>query len=914
MENNYQINPSFVFKIFGAKNLNLSSKNLVISSLHEKRNELDINKIKKISVKKGIVFDDIIVDLDNYSLKFKKLTKKQSLFLKSKIDILSKSEHTKKALLEIYELTNCKRYINHKSLVFWVKKNKKLLEVLNLYSSKYSFKEGSKLLGIEELKILKFYKKMESIIEERNRFFLKLEIKKFKALFDKVEANPLTLAQRKSIVTDEDSTLVVAGAGTGKTSTVVGKVSYLLKKKEIKSNEILALAYGNAAAAEMKSRVKEKTGIDIEIRTFHSTGKMIIESLKNRKLKISDRAIYERAKLSLFTDILRAMLKSERSKKLIINFISQHRYPAKYLEDFKSDTDYFEYMRKFDLETLRGEPIKSFEELLIADWLFLNGVYYEYEFPYEHDTSSRKRNQYRPDFYLGNGIYLEHFGINREGKTAPQINSQKYNAGIVWKRNIHNQKGTTLIQTYSWERQEGVLLTNLKKKLIENGIKPNPDDPKIEKELFERNEINNRLVTLISDFLGIYKEGQYTKEEMSKSLSNIKIGERARYKVFLELFHDVFDRYQRYLKSRKEVDFADLLKLATEKLKNKEYKTNFKRIIVDEYQDISRGRYRFLKAIIDQQPDCRIMCVGDDWQSIYGFNGSDIKYTFDFEKNYGKTARVDLDKSFRFSQPILDVSSRFIQKNPFQLKKKIISRPSTIKKTIEIIETDYGNKEHLVEIFKKINSIRPDNKKWEVLLLGRYKRLAKKNNIDPEVPGEIKSKFKKLNFKFLTIHKSKGLGADAVVILNLDSGKYGFPGYIENDPLMNLVRPGEQDYKNAEERRVFYVALTRAKQKVILCTNNYFPSEFIQELKSSDYPEIEYEGASLNQALLKCPSCTKGKLYLKRPKRINGYAWRCSLEPHCEGWAKFCPTCKKHPAIHYNRCLDPGCGTDKLSM
>ena len=131
---------------------------------------------------------------------------------------------------------------------------------------------------------------------------------------------------------------------------------------------------------------------------------------------------------------------------------------------------------------------------------------------------------------------------------------------------------------------------------------------------------------------------------------------------------------------------------------------------------------------------------------------------------------------------------------------------------------------------------------------------------------------------------------------------------------MNLVRPGEQDYKNAEERRVFYVALTRAKQKVILCTNNYFPSEFIQELKSSDYPEIEYEGASLNQALLKCPSCTKGKLYLKRPKRINGYAWRCSLEPHCEGWAKFCPTCKKHPAIHYNRCLDPGCGTDKLSM
>ena len=180
------------------------------------------------------------------------------------------------------------------------------------------------------------------------------------------------------------------------------------------------------------------------------------------------------------------------------------------------------------------------------------------------------------------------------------------------------------------------------------------------------------------------------------------------------------------------------------------------------------------------------------------------------------------------------------------------------------------------------------------------------------MPEEIKSKFKKLEFKFLTIHTSKGLGEDAVVVLSLESGKYGFPGYIENDPIMNLVRPGEQDFKNAEERRVFYVALTRAKQKIILCANSYFPSEFIEEIIK--YPEVTYEKVSnINKALLPCPNCFEGTLYLKKPNRINGYAWRCSLEPHCKGEAKFCPHCKKYPAVHFNRCLDPGCENSKIS-
>ena len=894
MNYDQRINPLLIYKLLGAKQLKLKFSNLSINTKHKNNAEFNIEKIKKISVSKGILFDNLTISLENTNIKFKRLTRSQSSYLQFKIKNL-KLINT--AIGDISELLNSDKYINNKLIVFWVTKYKNILKELNIYAAKKN------ILNIDELKVLKFYRNHENIIKDLNNKFINNELIKFKTLFDKIEDNPLSIQQRKSIVTDEDSSLVVAGAGTGKTSTVVGKISYLIKKNEIDAKEILALAYGNDAAREVKERVKKKVKRDIESKTFHSLGRAIVQKFEASKNKISDAATSKYVLHNLIADILRVMIKDERCRKLIINFISYHRYPAKYLDQFNTQTNYFEYLRKHEPETLKGDLVKSFEELLIADWLYLNGVYYEYEYPYEHKTASMQRNQYRPDFYLGDGKYLEHFGIGKNGKTAPQINSQSYNASIVWKRNLHKKHNTTLIETYSWERQEGTILQNLEKKLKDIGIDIKPNDPEVIKEIFERDSVNKKIVSLISDFLGIFKEGQYSIEEISNNLSGINSSERERYKVFIELFDEVYKRYQKYLKDRQEVDFADLIARATYLINNRKVKINFKRIIVDEYQDISRGRYKFLKSLIDNQIDCRIMCVGDDWQSIYGFNGSDINFTFNFEKVFGKTERIDLDKSFRFTQPILDVSSRFIQKNPLQLKKAISARPSKIKNTIEIIESEFGNKEYLYDVFKRIDSERPKDKKWSVVILGRY------NHLEKEIPEDLSKKFKKLNIDFMSVHKSKGLGADVIVILKLETGKFGFPGTMENDPIMNLVRAEEQTYANAEERRVFYVALTRAKEKIYLCTNNFFPSEFINELKTDEYPEIEYDGIVVNQALLACPECTNGKLYLKYPKKVNGYAWVCSLDPYCDGKAKFCKKCKKLPGIDRNSCLDPMCET-----
>ena len=153
----------------------------------------------------------------------------------------------------------------------------------------------------------------------------------------------------------------------------------------------------------------------------------------------------------------------------------------------------------------------------------------------------------------------------------------------------------------------------------------------------------------------------------------------------------------------------------------------------------------------------------------------------------------------------------------------------------------------------------------------------------------------------MTIHKSKGLQADYIVILGLENAKFGFPGSIASDPIMNLVRPSEEDFEDAEERRVFYVALTRAKEKVYL-VKPINPSKFLNELM--DYDEVEK--GTLQTFDLTCPDCGDSNLHLKFPNRVNGYAWHCSYGRYCGGKTIFCGSCGKFPEIS-GVCADPAC-------
>ena len=909
--NNYTIHNSFdtnaiikaplILKLFGAKDYKFSNDNKEITwEFKNIQKSMPFKDIDSIKIHEGMFFNDLIISDNNNSITLNKLTSKQAKYFQSKIELIVNQSKIIYALQEYQKLMNTDCYINQKKIDNWLFEFEDIHKLLNTYEFK-----GIAFSKLEN-EFLDIYNSFEENIVFKNDNFISSEKEIFKPLFDHLEENPLTDNQRNAIINDNDSSLIVAGAGTGKTSTVMGKIAYLLKRKIVDEDEILALAYGRDAAQEMRDRLSDLLNVDVEISTFHALGLKIVQEIEGVKVKISDSAKNEKTFHALIARLLNEISDDSEFSSLVLNFISFHRYPVKYLEDFNSKADYFKYLRKIEPETLMGERVKSFEELLIADWLALNGVDYVYEKPYEVKTGNLKRNQYRPDFYLvEKGIYLEHFGIGRDGSTAPGIDSQKYNEGIQWKRRLHRANGTTMIETYSYERQEGTILKTLENKLRQAGIEINPNNPEIRAKILGMRDINKKLVSLLKSFLSVYKEAQYTKDEMDSYISQLSSNsEIDRYQSFLKLFYELFNRYEKYLEDMQEKDFADLIVMATKIIKDGNKKLKFKRVIVDEYQDIARGRFRLVKAIIDSQEDCRIMCVGDDWQSIYGFSGSDILMTLNFEDHFGKASRIDLDQSFRFTYPILTTSSIFIQKNPNQLRKKIEARKFPLDRAVEIYTPEIGQELDLLEILSKINSQRPKNKVWDVLILARY------NHVIDEISEDHTNcidQFPNLNVRFMTIHKSKGLGADAVAVVGLVASKWGFPGYIETDPIMNMVIKGENDYLNSEERRVLYVAMTRAKEKLLLCTSNTNPSEFITELKNSEYEDVYYDTPNTVSSFLTCPECFDGRLWLKHPNRVNGYAWVCNLSPYCEGKAKYCTKCKTLPATTSATCSDPNC-------
>ena len=814
----------------------------------------------------------------------KRLVKRVDIILCEHLFIIDAS----RALDEFSHMVNDDTYLNNRKMTSWYHKYAQVITV-----SKRVGEVGEAINRLRQLLDL-----AEELVREKNDRFVQTAAIKWKDYLSTVEKNPLTNQQIKAIVTEEDECLVVAGAGTGKTSTVVGKIGYLVSSRISSPGKILALAFGRDAAAEMRERTNERLGFDIEIRTFHSLGLGILKEHQGHKLRIAESATQDRTFLALVAHLLRQVASTENGRALFTEFISKHRIPARYLEDFENKGEYLKYLRKVEPITLKGEQVKSFEELLIADWLCLNGIQYEYEYPFEHKTASMKRNQYRPDFYLTDyGIYLEHFGVDKKGRTRRDIDAKKYNEGIKWKRELHKKHHTTLVETYSWERMEGHILDSLSLKLKKLNVQISPFDVEAIFELIETSKIRKNVVSLLKDFLSVFKENQYEISELKQSLNELPSAEVKRYECFLNLFELLYDEYEIHLSSRQELDFADLIKNATALIENGDYEVCFDRIIVDEYQDISRGRFRFLSALINAGKDVRLLAVGDDWQSIYGFTGSDVTRTTGFESLFDKPKIIPLDQTFRFNKQIQRLSSAFVQKNPSQLKKEIRAKAARIKEPITLQTSAGKPEERLIEALDIIYKKRPKGDRWQVYLLARY-NFCKPKNID-----SLNSKYKMLDISFKTIHSSKGLEADAVVVMDLIGGRYGFPSLVESDPIMSLVIPAENTFPYAEERRVLYVAMTRAKEVLVLSADLSNPSEFVPELGN----ELSSEAKTFIPEAATCPSCGVGKLINKYPRREKGYAWICSLGPYCDGKFKYCQDCLKKPALPNHPCESKKC-------
>lgn len=769
---------------------------------------------------------------------------------------------------------------------------------------------------------LDIYKNLDEYRKLWNSEFIKNELEQNRTFFDDVNGRKLDEQQRIAIVTDEINNLIIAGAGSGKTLTIVGKVNYLVQKRGIDPKKILLISFTRKSTQELKERTS-KNGIETDALTFHKLGLQII-SWANKRPDVLDRMdtfLHE-----YFRDTI---YESKTQLFQLITFFAIYLNIPQDIANYKNLGDYYNAQKNLKIQTLKdqlqieeivaesqiglqrekktlkSENVKSVEEAIIANYLFLHDIEYIYEDLYPYETLDQYRKSYRPDFFLPEyNIYIEHFGVTKSLK-APwlsPVEEKKYIDDMLWKQEFHKKNGTTLIETYSYYNSDGILIEKLQEKLIEHGVKiGNVEITEVFKRLIEKNDrCFDDFIELVSTFLCLFKSKNYDikdferiRTETKSNISNQFMRNRAL--VFIDLVEQIYSRYQEFLAKNHAIDFNDMINLATEIVKDKGFYRELTHIIIDEYQDVSFSRFNLVKAI-REATNAKVVCVGDDWQSIYRFAGSDISLFTQFQDYFGYSELMRIENVYRNSQELSDIAASFIMQNDQQLEKKLVSD----KHQTYPIRISYYNSllEGLNNVIEEIAGFQSDVS--SILLVGRNNADINFLSSDESIEGKLKKnqcftlkrtkdevkithlKYPKLKINFLTAHRAKGLEADNVILINAKNDICGFPNRIVGDPLISLVLANNDKYEFSEERRLFYVAITRTRNLTYILAPISNPSIFINELieKNHVFPMNDSDNPLLKAPL--CPRCKTGRLVIRNSVSTGVKFLGCSNYPQCE--------------------------------
>ena len=715
--------------------------------------------------------------------------------------------------------------------------------------------EARKALG--RLESLEPVESFEAVRRKANSLFVSNNAHTVQTATLAALPNPLTSEQAETIATDEDVTLVLAGAGTGKTSVVVGKVAHLVRNQGVSPDEVLVLAFNKKAVAEIKGRLTGNL-CTTRVHTFHGFGHRVIADVKRARPTVA-RFAGESELPDTLKNILNELLDDPQESDATANFIASYHGAYESAFDFHSQDEYDAYIRSVELRTLSGVRVRSFEELEIANYLTKHGLKFCYERPYEVWTQTGEYRQYRPDFYLPDyDIYIEHHALDERGR--PPRGWAGYKERVEWHRRTHREYSTKLIETYSWQHREGILLDKLGERLEREGVRLEHVSQR-ELVLELARQLIDWLAKLLEKFLNHVKTNGLSPEELRAHAS--EQGTLWRTEGFLKVFERVRTRYEQRLRAEGKLDFHDLIDRAAHYIRECRWETPYRYVLVDEFQDISAGRMKLLQAL--RRDDTAYFLVGDDWQSINRFAGSDVGLLRNCGDYLGHVQTRTLSKTFRFGDGILGPSTEFVLRNPEQWKRTLTSASVTIDRGITVIYAD-DPATGLQRAREDIQTSARGNG-HSVLMLGRYRSSEKA--LHAKTPSE----------EFSTVHRAKGREADYVVVLDLKNGRWGFPSRIEDNSLLELVLSpaSEGAYPFAEERRLFYVAMTRARVGAYLLTDPVRPSTFVTEL-------LEQSGnlRQLGALAPECPRCHRGRLRMMDGSR--GQFWGCTeywSEPSC---------------------------------
>ena len=687
--------------------------------------------------------------------------------------------------------------------------------------------------------------------------------------------NALDAGQVEAVLSENPRTLVLAGAGAGKTKVLVHRILHLIKNKNIPSGKILAMTFSREATKEMRDRLKEVAN-DTDLTyhpELHSLTISTIHALCYHILKTDGAKVYN-TNFKVVGDehnfgtinqnhIIHLVLAELSNDKEFLNMAKQ--FIIDYLIDYSIFTN--EKPKKGRYITLDGISVRSKSERDIANFLVQQNIRYEYEKPAEWaDTDEGK--PYRPDFYLPDfDCYIEHWLISdKNEELSPlmkHVDKQKYLKEKEWKLNQFVKHRKKLIQSHEHQMRGRLsdyfiyLNNELKIKSNNSLINSLSDQPATIPPLQKGFSI---LITSLANIINLAKANKIKTPTIKENLKNEKHEEILH---FYELFTPVYEYYNNYLTKKSLLDFNDMINKTIELLEQhpeicKKYQKKYKHICIDEYQDISESQIELFKLFLSENNT--LFAVGDDWQSIYGFRGAEVSYILDFKKQFKNAEQIILPYNYRSSKNIVDASTIVIHKGKNIIAKKIKSRSEN--KNEKIFQYNALNEadgaQFIINTVKKL--IEQGYKTSDFFLLYRRSR-----HIYP-----YKIYFEKYQFDIplKTIHSAKGQEAKVVFIVGLTATS--FP-YVWEDPrIIQIIKKTELRKKDEEERRIFYVAMTRAKEKLFLISEKYNESEFCSDIPTI-FKKVEISEKQLTEEMLS-PKIKEVFSLIKRGKLVSEIA------------------------------------------
>lgn len=754
--------------------------------------------------------------------------------------------------------------------------------------------------------IKRIYKNLPINIKKLRAEHEKLKLAERKGFFDEIENHPLTDEQRLGVIRNNDRNIVLAAAGTGKTSVIVSKIFDLIECGLCEPDEILVLAFNRDAALEVQERFRNGVGkrkLNLRCRpkisTFHALGReILVDSGVTPTISIlAEDSVRMNAWITKWLD----QVISEDVK----HFLSFLHFIPEPFDPFECDgkLDYERSLRDNEFRTLKGEKTRGYQEMLIANFLLTHGVDYNYEERYVAKRRIESNLDYRPDFHIaGTDIYIEHFGVDRQGRTRKDIDSAKYRADMQKKRDLHREQGTVLIETYHYEWTEGTLLPGLEKKLKEHGIRLHVlNEETLRKVIQQNTEKISLWGEVLKKVLVAVRVENLDESQIFKRFKDAGVQEL---KLKTQLVTRLLRDYRAELAKTSSIDFDDMILKSSALINSGTFRPKWKYILVDEFQDISTSRKDFVLSLVKYGPRPSLTVVGDDWQAIYRFAGGKLEYTTRFEEYFGNATLTFLRRTFRYHDNIAAVSEKFITDNPNQIKKDVDARIHVSKSQIFLhdhLGSD-GGAEWVEKTIQIIRKLRKNDRDGSIAVIARYNHFL----------DDIKAAAQKIEgVRFWTFHKAKGLEADYVILVGLTQGKFGFPSENRDEAIVATLLPLADDFPYSEERRLMYVGMTRPKNQLHIIADPYAVSPFVTELLSQHY-DINIVSPLFKKTYrsrFKCPHCSEG--YFKKCSGKNGDFYLCSMGRGCPvGKARVCEKCG-YPAIDnvtVSKCTNPDCG------